>query len=125
MSLLSAEDLLKPVPRVEKVVEIPGMGSVKLRQLSMSQWAKLGLWLHPDGDKPNQKRLGNYNLKKATECLVDADGGKLFDFPDTKAGNESFFEFAETVGEGGSGHWSTILAAVADLDEEQVDLLEK
>lgn len=129
MTLVTAEQLLKPVPLKDETVSIDGMGDVRIIELGLSKMGKLTSWLFVDG-KISRQRQTFYGLKLATLCLVDEHGELLFDFPDTKAGNKAFFEFAKPIGDGGAGHWSEIIKEArrvnGDVDEvDEEPLLEK
>ena len=119
--LLTAEQLLTPLPLEEKTVEIDGLGKIKLKQLSFSQEGKLSMWLFPKG-KRSKQRQSSYGLKMVTECLVNHNGEKLFDFPDTEAGNKAFFEFADKIGAGASGYWSEVINEVRLLNKDGEEL---
>ena len=132
MGILNAAELLKPIPIETVDKEIDGVGTVRIRQISLADMNKNDAWQRPGG-VPNKWRIENNRWKLVAACLVDEAGRNLFDFPDTKSGNEAFKEFVETIGNGGIGHWNDIRYEVLVVngwikeveDEPEADLLGK
>lgn len=126
MTLVDIDTLLKPVPLKDERVELAGIGDIRIRQLSMADAGKLSAWLFPGGELCKERQV-SYGLKMATECLVDDNGNKLFDFPDTDKGNKAFMDFAGPINAGGGGHWVDIIEHVRRVNggDDGGDLLEK
>jgi hypothetical protein len=125
MTLISREQLLAPVPLKTETLQLENGLEVRLKEMAFSEVGKLSAWLFPEGEVDKQ-RQETYRLRQAVLCIVDADDKPVFDFPDTEKGNEQFFEFADTVGKGGAGHWALIIDAVRRLHNEgEADDLEK
>lgn len=125
MTLITRDQLLAPVPLKTKTVKLENGLEVRLREMPFADVGKLSAWLFPEG-KADTKRQECYRLRQAVLCIVDAEDKRVFAFPDTKEGNQQFFDFAETVGKGGAGHWAAIIDAVRTLhDEGEADELEK
>ena len=126
MTLISKDELLKPQPLKTSTVDLGDGKQAKLKELPFAEIAKMTAWLFPEGEEDKQRRE-SYRLRQAALSLVDEAGDRVFAFPDTKEGNKQFFEFAETVGSGGAGHWGKIISATVELydESEEADDLEK
>lgn len=125
MPTLSKTDLLTPQPVKIKDYEIDA-GTIRIREQTISEANKFQAWLKPKG-QPNDKRSRLKFLKLATMCLVDEDDHLLFDFPETKDGDNQFFEFAEQIGDDAAKKWEQIELKVmvhnGYLKEEATDEL--
>ena len=120
--MLTREQLLRAAKIIE--VEIPGVGTAKIRELTRSRKQEFDSWIRPGG-KLNPKREKLMDLKLTTLCLENGDGSLMFDY-DTE---EAFEEFAESIEETPSGPWSLISHEVLRVNgyitEVEDDLLGK
>lgn len=73
---MNRTDILKPIELKTKVVEVPGWGEFRIKQMSQSAAAKLNQWLSPKG-KYNASRQERHRLKMVTLCVVDENGSTL------------------------------------------------
>ena len=127
---VTAADLLKPIPVETSDVEIEGLGTVRIRPLTLAAMNANEAWQRPGG-VANKWRIENNRWKLTTGCLVDDNDNPLFDFTDSKDGDARFKEFVETIGQGGIGYWNDLRYEVMVVngwikeDDDDEDLLGK
>jgi len=119
---LTKEQLTRAAKVVD--VEVPGLGTAKIRELTRSRKQELDSWYRPNGKKDSKKEPF-FDLKLTTLCLENGDGHLMFDFEK----DSEFDEFAEQINESPSGPWSAISHEVLKVNgyitEVDDDLLGK
>jgi hypothetical protein len=72
--MLKREDLLQPPALAREIVELPGLGTVIVRELTQAEFADLVASLATDRGRPYDPQ---YSLKLLVRCLVDEHGNRL------------------------------------------------
>lgn len=123
MTYITKEHLARPAE--VKDVEITGLGTARISELTRSRRMKFDAWLRPDGElDPDRDKLRD--LKLCVLCLVDANDQLLFDFDD-----DQFLEFATELEDKAANPWIEVAYEVMKVngyiveEEEANGLLEK
>lgn len=76
--MINREQFLQPREMAVKDVDIPGLGVVRISELSKSQHCKFELWLRPKGDF-SASRYAKRDQKLICLSVLDSDNQPMFD----------------------------------------------
>lgn len=118
MTFASVDDLFQKPKTTD--VEIDGVGTVRIQEMTRSQRFEYDAWLFPDGELDDE-RAKHRNLRMIGLCAINEDGSPMFDM--------EFDELVSKASESGSSVWSVLGYEVMKIngliDEEEEDLLGK